>query len=46
MESIVSITNLVKKYGAKQVLHGINLDIESGQIIGYMARTEPENPQP
>lgn len=36
MESIVSITNLVKKYGAKQVLHGINLDIESGQIIGYI----------
>ena len=36
MESIVSITNLVKKYGSKQVLHGINLDIESGQIIGYI----------
>lgn len=36
MESIVAISNLVKKYGQKQVLHGINLDIHSGQIIGYI----------
>jgi len=35
-ESIVEIKNLVKKYGTKQVLHGINLDIQPGQIIGYI----------
>lgn len=36
MESIVSIRNLIKKYGQKQVLHGINLEIQPGQIIGYI----------
>jgi len=35
-QTIVSIRNLQKKYGTKQVLHGINLDINSGQIIGYI----------
>jgi len=35
-ESIVEIKNLVKYYGQKQVLHGINLDIQPGQIIGYI----------
>jgi ABC-2 type transport system ATP-binding protein len=34
--SIVEIRNLQKKYGDKQVLHGINLDISAGQIIGYI----------
>jgi ABC-2 type transport system ATP-binding protein len=33
---IVEIRNLEKKYGLKQVLHSINLDITSGQIIGYI----------
>lgn len=36
MDSIVEISNLVKKYGTKQVLHGINLQIQAGQIIGYI----------
>ena len=35
-ESIVQIRNLVKHYGQKQVLYGINLDIQPGQIIGYI----------
>src|ERR1035437_3794587 len=35
-QSIVEIRNLEKKYGQKQVLHAINLDIQSGQIIGYI----------
>jgi ABC-2 type transport system ATP-binding protein len=34
--SIVEIQNLRKSYNKKQVLHGINLDIKSGQIIGYI----------
>ncbi len=33
---IVSIKNLHKSYNKKQVLHGINLEIPSGQIIGYI----------
>lgn len=33
---IVDIQNLRKKYGQKPVLHGINLEITSGQIIGYI----------
>lgn len=36
MDPIVEISNLVKKYGTKQVLHGINLQIQAGQIIGYI----------
>lgn len=36
MSAIVEIRDLVKSYGKKQVLHGINLSIEPGQIIGYI----------
>jgi ABC-2 type transport system ATP-binding protein len=35
-QTIVSIQNLQKKYGQKQVLHGIDMEITSGQIIGYI----------
>ena len=35
-QTIVEIHNLEKKYGQKQVLHDINLQINSGQIIGYI----------
>jgi ABC-2 type transport system ATP-binding protein len=35
-QTIVEIRNLEKKYGQKQVLHGINLEINAGQIIGYI----------
>jgi ABC-2 type transport system ATP-binding protein len=35
-QTIVEVHNLQKKYGQKQVLHGINLKITSGQIIGYI----------
>lgn len=33
---IISIRNLKKSYGDKQVLKGINLEIYPGQIIGYI----------
>lgn len=36
MESIITIRNLNKSYGAKQVLRDINLDIHKGEIIGYI----------
>ena len=35
-QTIVQIHNLEKKYGQKQVLHGIDLEITSSQIIGYI----------
>jgi ABC-2 type transport system ATP-binding protein len=35
-QTIVRISNLRKHYGKKQVLHGIDLEITSGQIIGYI----------
>lgn len=35
-ESVVSIKDLRMKYGAKEVLKGINLEIQGGQIIGYI----------
>jgi ABC-2 type transport system ATP-binding protein len=36
MQPIISINNVRKNYGDKQVLKGINLDIYPGQIIGYI----------
>ncbi|MDP1727702.1 MAG: ABC transporter ATP-binding protein [Bacteroidota bacterium] len=36
MEPIISIKNLYKNYGKKEVLKGINLDIYPGQVIGYI----------
>ncbi len=35
-EAIVSIRELKKRFGDKEVLKGINLDIFKGQIIGYI----------
>jgi ABC-2 type transport system ATP-binding protein len=35
-QTIVEIHNLQKSYGEKQVLKGIDLQIKSGQIIGYI----------
>ncbi|ANI90487.1 ABC transporter [Arachidicoccus ginsenosidimutans] len=36
MESIISIKNLEKSYGTKQVLNNINLDVYAGQVLGYI----------
>ncbi len=36
MEPIITIRNLSKAYGEKQVLRDISLDIYPGQIIGYI----------
>lgn len=36
MEPIIQISNLQKFYGKKEVLHGLNLSILPGQIIGYI----------
>lgn len=35
-ESVISIKDLKMNFGDKQVLKGINLEIQSGQIIGYI----------
>ncbi len=35
-QPIISIKNLTKNYGKKNVLKGIDLDIMAGQIIGYI----------
>lgn len=36
MEPIITIRNLNKAYGVKQVLKDVNLDIRKGEIIGYI----------
>ncbi|MFZ4796557.1 MAG: ABC transporter ATP-binding protein [Bacteroidia bacterium] len=36
MQPIISLKNVHKNFGEKQVLKGINLDIYPGQIIGYI----------
>lgn len=33
---VVSIRDLKMSYGNKQVLKGINLDVNKGEIIGYI----------
>lgn len=33
---VISIKNLYKNYGSKTVLHGINLDVYPGQVLGYI----------
>jgi ABC-2 type transport system ATP-binding protein len=35
-EAVVSIRELKKSFGEKEVLRGINLEIYKGQIIGYI----------
>lgn len=35
-QPIITIKNLFKSYGSKQVLKGIDLEINAGQIIGYI----------
>lgn len=35
-EPIITIRGLEKSFGTKEVLKGINLDVEKGQIIGYI----------
>jgi len=36
MEPAISIRNLEKNYGSKQVLKGINLEVYAGQVLGYI----------
>jgi ABC-2 type transport system ATP-binding protein len=36
MKPIISLKNLYKNYGSKQVLKGIDIDIYPGQVIGYI----------
>lgn len=36
MEPVISLRNVFKSYGDKQVLKGINLEINRGQVIGYI----------
>lgn len=35
-EPIITIRGLEKSFGTKDVLKGINLDVQKGQIIGYI----------
>lgn len=35
-DKVLSIQNLTMNYGGKQVLNGINLEVTSGEIIGYI----------
>lgn len=37
-ETTISIKNLYKAYGKKQVLKGLNLDVYSGEMFGFIGR--------
>lgn len=36
MDPVISLRNVYKSYGSKQVLKGINLEVYPGQVIGYI----------
>jgi ABC-2 type transport system ATP-binding protein len=36
MEPVIHIEQLRKNYGSKQVLHGVNLKVYPGQVLGYI----------
>lgn len=36
MESVISIKDLRKSYGTKEVLKGINIEVNRGEVIGYI----------
>lgn len=36
MQPIITLKSVYKSYGTKQVLKGINLEIQAGQVIGYI----------
>lgn len=36
MNSIIEINNLSKSYGKKEVLKNLNLNIDSGKIVGLL----------
>lgn len=36
MDPVISLRNVYKSYGSKQVLKGINLEVQPGQVIGYI----------
>lgn len=37
-QAILTITDLTKNYGSKEVLKGINLQVSGGEIIGYIGK--------
>lgn len=36
MEKMIVIENLHKIYGGKQVLNGVNLEVKTGEILGFI----------
>ena len=41
MEGRLECKELTKKYGKKEVLHHINLELEKGKIYGLIGRNVP-----
>jgi ABC-type multidrug transport system ATPase subunit len=39
---VIEIENLSMNYGEKEVLKGLNLTVNHGQIVGYINLTEQE----
>ena len=38
-ESLISITNVTKRYGRKRVLRGIDLKVGQGEVMALLERT-------
>lgn len=41
----IEIQGLRKKYGSFEALKGIDLEVRTGEIFGFLGPTAPENPQ-
>jgi len=43
---MIAIENLVKRHGAREVLHGVSLEARPGRVTGFVGRMAPGSPQP
>lgn len=43
---ILTIANLKKKFGDKEVLKGVSLSVPEKSVFGFIGKMVPEKPQP